>query len=190
MIRIITGSAKGKRLLTLEGEATRPTTQRVKEAIFSALQFDIEGRRVLDLFGGCGQMGLEALSRGAVSAMFIDAAAEAMAIIKENAQKTDFFKCSRFLISDYRSYIRKAAGRDVYDLIFIDPPYASDAAADAVARIPEAKLAADGCLVVVESGAPLDTEENSALLSEFLVIKTARYSKSYVTILQKKGEDL
>ena len=189
-MKIITGSAKGKRLITLEGEATRPTSERIKEAIFSSIQFDVEHRVVLDLFAGCGQMGLEALSRGAVSAMFIDAAAEAMAIIKENAQKTDFFKCSRFLISDYRSYIRKAAGRDVYDLIFIDPPYASDAAVDAVARILEAKLAADGCLVVVESGAPLDTEENSALLSEFFVIKTARYSKSYVTILQKKGEDL
>ena len=71
-MRIITGKAKGKRLLTLEGTATRPTSERAKEAIFSAIQFEVEGRRVLDLFGGSGQMALEALSRGAASADIVD----------------------------------------------------------------------------------------------------------------------
>ena len=87
-MRIITGSAKGTRLMTLEGENTRPTSERVKESVFSMLQFDIEGRRVLDLFGGSGQMGLEALSRGAAQATIVDASPEAVKIIKTNAQKT------------------------------------------------------------------------------------------------------
>ena len=78
MLRIITGTAKGKKLITLEGEATRPTSDRIKEAVFSSIQFDIEGRRVLDLFAGSGQLGLEALSRGAVSVSFVDAEREAM----------------------------------------------------------------------------------------------------------------
>jgi 16S rRNA (guanine(966)-N(2))-methyltransferase RsmD len=84
MMRIITGKARGVRLASLEGEATRPTAERVKEAIFSALQFELEGRRVLDLFAGSGQLGLEAMSRGAESVMFVDAAPDAVATVKEN----------------------------------------------------------------------------------------------------------
>ena len=141
MMRIITGSARGTRLASLEGEATRPTAERVKEAIFSSIQFDIEGRSVLDLFAGSGQLGLEALSRGATSAMFVDSSADAMTIVKANAKKTGFFDCSRFLISDYRSYLRKATGRDGYHLIFLDPPYALGLIPDALRRILAAKLA-------------------------------------------------
>ena len=130
MMRIITGKARGKSLETLPGTATRPTSERVKAAIFSSLQFELEGRRVLDLFAGSGQMGLEALSRGAAGATFADASPEAIAVVKENARRCGFFDVSRFLISDYRNVIRKAAGRDEYDLVFLDPPYAMNAAGD------------------------------------------------------------
>ena len=102
-MRIITGSARGIALKTLEGEATRPTAEKVKEAVFSALQFDLEGRRFLDLFAGSGQMGLEALSRGASHATFIDASRDAMEVVKANAKKTGFFDRSHFLVSDFRS---------------------------------------------------------------------------------------
>ncbi|MCD7775906.1 MAG: RsmD family RNA methyltransferase, partial [Firmicutes bacterium] len=87
-MRIITGEAKGRRLMTLEGEMTRPTSERVKEAMFSIIQFDIEGRRVLDLFGGSGQLGLEALSRGAASAVITDSNPDAVNVIKANAKST------------------------------------------------------------------------------------------------------
>ena len=87
MLRIITGIAKGKKIETLEGEATRPTSERIKEAVFSSIQFDIENRRVLDLFAGSGQLGLEALSRGAASAMFVDASAEAMGHVRRTFEK-------------------------------------------------------------------------------------------------------
>ena len=90
MMRIITGTAKGIRLKTLEGNATRPTSERVKEAVFSMIQGDIEGREVLDLFAGSGQMGLEALSRGAARATFIDSSREAMDIVKKNAENRRF----------------------------------------------------------------------------------------------------
>ena len=90
-MRIITGRARGIRLKPLEGEATRPTAERVKEAVFSMLQFDLEGREVLDLYAGSGQMGLEALSRGAERATFIDSSREAMEIVKANATSTGFF---------------------------------------------------------------------------------------------------
>ena len=184
MMRIITGKARGVRLASLEGVATRPTAERVKEAIFSSIQFEIEGRAVLDLFGGSGQLGLEALSRGAASAMFIDSSPDAMAIIKENAKKTGFFGDCRFLISDYRSYLRKAAGRDAYHLIFIDPPYAEALVGDALSRILASGLAKPGCLFVCESGAPDIFAGHEELSSRFEVVKSQRYGIAHVNILR------
>lgn len=188
MMRIVTGKAKGVRLATLEGDETRPTSERVKEAVFSSLQFDLAGRRVLDLFGGSGQMGLEALSRGAACAMFIDASPDAMAIIKQNATKTGFFSDCRYLISDYRSYIRKTGGRDRWDLIFIDPPYRMNCVGDALNRILAAGIAAPGCLIVCESGDPDIFAACPDLADRFTEIKAARYGITYIRILQYKGD--
>ena len=91
MVRIITGSKKGKKLATLEGDATRPTSERIKGAMFSSIQFDIEDRRVLDLFAGSGQLGFEALSRGAESVTFVDSERDAMEIVKKNARDLGYF---------------------------------------------------------------------------------------------------
>ena len=187
MMRIITGSAKGKKLSTLEGDATRPTSERIKEAIFSSLQFDIENRIVLDLFAGSGQMGLEALSRGAQSAPVIDSAAEAIAVCKENARRPDLFERSRLLVSDYRNFLRKAAGERKFELVCIDPPYAMGCCTEAVRRLTEAGLLHKGALVVLESGEePIDT----AALAGFEVQKSAAYGKkTAVHILLYRGED-
>ena len=188
-MRIITGKAKGIRLSSLPGDATRPTSERVKEAIFSSLQFDLEGRRALDLFAGSGQLGLEALSRGAASCTFIDAAPEAIAVVKENAKKTGFFSDCKYLISDYRSYLRKAAKGEGFTLIFLDPPYALDAVGDAIARILAAKIAKPGCIFVCESGSPDLLSKIPEIAGNFEVLKEARYSVSYITLLRYRGED-
>lgn len=183
-MRIITGKARGKVLKTLEGEATRPTSEKVKEAVFSAIQFDIEGRSFLDLFAGSGQMGLEALSRGARSATFIDASADAMAIVKENAKKTGFFEVSHFLTSDYRNYIRKAAGRDIFDIVFIDPPYAQRCAGEATERLVKASLLAPAALVITESEEEDVFAEREELRARFEVVKSKKYGRAYITILR------
>ncbi len=188
MMRIVTGIAKGKRLSTLEGDATRPTSERVKEAVFSSIQFELEGRRVLDLFAGSGQLGLEAMSRGAATATFIDAEAAAMAVVKENATRTGFFDKCHYLISDYRSYLRKTRGKEPFDLIFIDPPYAMKCVGDALSRILDAGTAANGCLIVCESGEEDIFESHEELRERFEVLKTARYSISYITILRYTKE--
>ena len=188
MMRIITGSAKGVRLETLEGENTRPTSERIKEAVFSAIQFEVEGCRVLDLFAGSGQMGLEALSRGAESCMFTDSSPEAIAIVKKNIEKTKFSDRCRYLISDYRNYIRKAANEKEFDLIFIDPPYADNSVGDALERILRANLAARGCIIVCESGSENIFAEKEALAERFEIKKSARYGKSFINILTYKGE--
>ena len=189
MMRIITGKAKGVRLDTLPGDATRPTSERVKEAIFSSLQFDLEGRRALDLFAGSGQLGLEAISRGALSCTFIDAAPEAIAVVKDNAKKTGFFSDCKYLISDYRSYLRKAGKGEGFTLIFLDPPYALDAVGDAILRILSAKVAKPGCLFVCESGSPDLFEKIGEAADAFDVLKEARYGITYITLLRYRGEE-
>ena len=180
-MRIITGIARGVSLKTLEGERTRPTAEKVKEAIFSALQFDLEGRTFLDLFAGSGQMGLEALSRGASRAVFIDEAREAMEIVKANAKKTGFFEKSHFLVSDYRNYLRKAAGKEKFDIVFIDPPYAERIAMDAMARVVAAEMVKEGTLFVLESEEDLSGE---ALPEKITLQRAKKYGRAFVHIFR------
>ena len=189
MMRIITGTAKGKKLVSLEGNATRPTSERIKEAVFSSIQFDVEGRHVLDLFAGSGQMGLEALSRGAEKATFIDLSREAMDIVKQNARITGFFDVSHFLVSDWRNYIRKASGREQYDLVFVDPPYAMECCADAADYLAERELIIPGAIVVLESGEEEISMEDERLAG-YRVIKSTQYGKkTFVNSLFYEGRE-
>ena len=119
-MRVITGSARGRRLKELEGMETRPTTDRVKEGMFSALQFDIEGRRVLDLFAGTGQLGIECLSRGAASAVFVDRRPDAVKIIRENLKVTDLTDRAQVVSGDSMEYLKSL--REKFDIILLDPP--------------------------------------------------------------------
>ncbi len=187
-MRIITGSARGIVLKTLEGEATRPTAEKVKEAVFSALQFDLEGRRFLDLFAGSGQMGLEALSRGASHATFIDASREAMEVVKANAKKTGFFDRSHFLVSDFRSYLRKAKGGEAFHVVFIDPPYAERLVGECVKKLLEADLLSPAALVVTESEEEDAFASHPEVLDSFEVIKKKKYGRSFIHILRRKDE--
>lgn len=121
-MRVNTGSVRGRNIRTLAGEdITRPTTQKAKEGIFSALQFHIPGASVLDLFAGCGQMGIEALSRGASHCVFVDSNREAAAIIKENLKATDLFKMATVAETDAIRYASRCTSR--FDIIYCDPPY-------------------------------------------------------------------
>lgn len=184
-MRIITGSAKGIKLVTLEGDNTRPTSERAKEALFSMLQFDIEGRRVLDLFAGSGQLGLEAISRGAEFCTFVDSSAEAVGIVKKNIEKTRFSDKAKTQITDYRNFLRKSEGREGYDIIFLDPPYASDALVDALKRLLQTKLMHKGCLVVCESenGDMRIFEKAPELAGEYTSVKRKNYGRVHIEIL-------
>lgn len=120
-VRIITGSRRGKKLKTLAGNAVRPTPDRVKESLFNILQFNIEGRAFLDLFAGSGQIGLEALSRGADHAVFVDSAKASCAVVQENVQATGFSAQARIVNADYASFLLRNTER--FDIAFLDPPY-------------------------------------------------------------------
>ena len=189
-MRVITGSAKGKKLKTLEGDATRPTSERIKGAIFSSIQFEIEGRAVLDLFAGSGQMGIEALSRGASRAFFVDSSREAMEIVKYNISACGFSDRAKYLVQDYRNYIRKASGREKFDLVFIDPPYSLGVATEAVSLLEKHSLLLPGAIVALETGEekvdPCDEK-----FKNFELIKSAQYGKMTAVniFVYRGGED-
>ena len=145
-MRVITGTARGHRLKTPENYDIRPTTDNVKESVFNIIQFDIEGRRVLDLFAGTGQLGIECLSRGAAEAVFIDENTAAVKIVKENLKTCGF--TAAVLQQDALSYLRHCGK---FDLIFVDPPYDSGLYASVLETINSVDILSDGGIILCES---------------------------------------
>lgn len=120
-MRVITGTARSRHLITREGSETRPTPERVKEAIFNIIQFQVEGRQVLDAFAGSGQLGIEALSRGAAHADFLDSSKESISVINQNLEATDLGKFAVVHQTDTLFFLQRKG--TLYDLCFLDPPY-------------------------------------------------------------------
>jgi 16S rRNA (guanine(966)-N(2))-methyltransferase RsmD len=188
MMRIITGKAKGIRLKTLEGESTRPTAERVKESVFSMLQFDLEGREILDVFAGSGQMGLEAVSRGAAHVTLVDQSKDAIRIIQENVSKTKLTEQCTVYQGSALDYIRRNQGKKV-DIVFLDPPYASGLYAPVLRLLYESEILKPTTVLVCESDTELIFGEDEALISCYEMMKRARYGKIVVTLLKTKQED-
>ena len=153
------------------------------------IQFDLEGRRVLDLFAGSGQMGLEAISRGAASAVFVDQAKDAVKIINQNIEKTHFEKESTVVCGDFAEYLRKNRGREPFDIVFIDPPYAMKAVSAAVEALFATGQLKSTSLLVCESGEPQPISPTSALMGKLRVVREACYGKAYVTVYAVSDEN-
>ena len=147
-MRVITGKARGVQLKTPEGMLTRPTADRVKEALFSIINFDIPGASVLDLFGGTGQLGIEALSRGAARCTFVDAREEACRLIRENLKRTKLSQAGTVVRSDYMDYLNRC--RERYSIILLDPPYAEVFLENAIKRITEIDILQTDGIIVAE----------------------------------------
>ena len=179
-MRVITGKARGIQLKTPDGMQTRPTTDRVKEALFSIIHFDIPGAKVLDLFGGTGQLGIEALSRGAKHAVFLDQSEQACRLIRENLKRTRMEQESQVIRGDYLDYISRC--REQFDIIFLDPPYAEVFLENALKRITEIDILHSGGIIVAER--PL----GKVLPWEFQGYERSRdykYGKILLTIYRK-----
>lgn len=181
-MRVITGSARGRRLIALEGDDVRPTTDKVKEALFSIIQFEIEGRKVLDLFAGSGQLGIEALSRGAKNAVFVDASRRSIDIIKMNIENTGFSKSAVVLHIDALSFAAMRAEK--YDIAFLDPPYRTGLLQKALPLT--AQLMNDGGVIMCE--APFD-EELPDEAGNFEKTKEYKYSKIKLVTYRKKNQE-
>ena len=209
-MRIITGEARGARLATLDSDATRPTSDKVKEAIFSMIQFDLEGRVVLDLFGGSGQLALEALSRGAGKAVIVDQSRDAVNVIIDNAKKTKLFDRCRISCSDYASYLKGAAGREKFNVVFLDPPYNTGLLRDSLSAIADAGIVSAGGFIIAESdtgfkGKPSKRKKEELLsdgavladvfsgdegvAARYEVLKTRIYGRTRVTVLTPVREE-
>lgn len=179
-MRVITGKAKGVALKTPDGMLTRPTTDRVKEALFSIIQFYLPASRVLDLFGGTGQLGIEALSRGAKSAVFVDSREDACALIRENLHRTKLTQDAKVVKSDYLAYLQRC--REQFDVILLDPPYAEVFLENALKCIMEIDILQSGGIIVAER--PLGKDLPDAPQG-YQRSKDYKYGKILLTVYQK-----
>lgn len=181
-MRVITGSARGMRLATPEGKDVRPTSDKVKEGIFNALQFDIEGRRILDLFAGSGQLSIEALSRGAKNAVLVDSSSVSVKVAKKNIENCGFSDKANVIQSDYASYC--AMSRETFDIAFLDPPYNEGLLDSAIKAV--LTLMSDYGLIVCEHPPEVKLVES---IGGFNIFKTYRYGKINVTVYRKGNKE-
>ncbi len=180
-MRVITGTARGMLLSTLEGKDVRPTTDKVKESLFNIVQFDIEGRRVLDLFAGSGQLGIEALSRGAAHATFVDRSPKAVAVVKKNLEHTKLAPMATVRQEEASTFLLKS--RDTFDLAFLDPPYGKGVIADVLPKLSDRM--SDYGIIVCESALEEELPEEAG---SFSAAKSYRYGKIKLTLYRKKEE--
>ena len=178
-MRIITGKAKGCRLETLSGLDTRPTVERVKEGIFSAISFEIEGRRVLDLFAGSGQMGLEALSRGAASCVFVDRSRDAVQVIRRNMATARLAENAVVLCSEAEAYLQHC--RERFGLVFLDPPYDAELLVPCLERLSD--LVEKGGAVLCESDRQTELPET---VGNLCLERSYRYGRVAVRLYRCK----
>ena len=182
-MRVVAGTARGTVLKTPDGMLTRPTADRVKEAVFSILHFDVQDAVVLDLFGGTGQLGIVALSRGATRAVFVDHQAKACELIRENLRRTKFERQGTVVRSDYLEYLKRTGEK--FDLILLDPPYAEIFLENALNCIAEIDILRDNGIIVTER--PLE-KTLDIQLPGFSRSRDYKYGKTLITLYRRQSE--
>lgn len=181
-MRVISGTARGRRLKELPGMDTRPTTDKVKEALFNIIQFEIEGRRVLDLFGGTGQLGIEALSRGAAHCTFVDSSRQAAAVIRDNLKTVGFSDLSAVQQGDALAFL--AGCRQRFDVILLDPPYQTDLLENCIQNITRFDILSEHGIMICESAAEKQMPEPDAPYEKG---REYRYGKIKLTVYHRQG---
>ena len=177
-MRVITGTARGRRLKEPEGMAIRPTTDQVKEAVFNIVQFDVEGRRVLDLFAGTGQLGIEALSRGAASCVFVDESRTALNLVRENLRHCQL--TGEVYQMDALQYLEHCGS---FDLIFVDPPYDTQLCDKVLQKIFSFDILTEGGIIVCETRRDKSLAEGH---SPYFKRREYNYGKVKLTVYDKK----
>ena len=178
-MRVISGKARGLKLTSPAGSDTRPTLDRVKEAIFSMLLPYLSGASVLDLFAGSGALGIEALSRGADKAVFVDKSNEAVKCIKKNLTAAKVEDFSTVLMSSSESYLMDCTEK--FDIIFIDPPYAEGLYENILSLIEKYNILAESGIIVVESDYDIGFTDR---IGHFEILKEKKYGRVGITVLK------
>ena len=182
-MRIVAGKAKGTKLYTLEGENTRPTLDRVKEALFNIIQNEIQDSIFLDLFCGSGAIGLEAVSRGAKKAILCDKSKEACMIIRKNIEKTHALEKTELYQTDFKEVLTNRI-HEKLDIIFLDPPYKTDFVIEAVKMLMEKDLLKDNTMIIIE------TDDSDRILENLQNINceikdVRKYGRAYLIFLKR-----
>lgn len=186
-MRITTGIARGMTLKSTTGLDTRPTSDYVKQSLFNTIQFDIEGRQVLDLFAGTGQLGLEALSRGADRTFFVDNTPSAISVIRENINKTGFSDRSFVVSSDYKAFLQSAKKRG-FSLVFLDPPYRKGFLNRVLSFIQVFDIVKENGIIVCESAS---SESLADRFGDIIQFKSSRCGSTTLTYYKREcGESL
>lgn len=179
-MRVISGKARGRKLVSLDGLLTRPTTDRVKESIFNIISPYIPAKRVLDLFAGSGALGVEALSRGSAHCTFVEANKDAMAIVKKNIELTRAEDSSSTVLGDALSFLGRCT--EGFDVIFLDPPYSTGLLQKAVMQIKEKNLLNEGGIILCESEVGGEEPPNGI----YETVRQAKYGKTTVFVLKNQ----
>ena len=182
-MRIIAGTARSLPLKTIEGKDTRPTTDKTKETLFNVMQFDVPGAYFLDLFAGSGQIGLEALSRGAAYAVFVENSRKAASCIEDNIRFTKFDKVSKLMMTDAVTAVRTLEGKYKFDIVFMDPPYNKELEKEVLIALSDSDILKDDTLIVVEASNDTDFDYLTELGYE--IVK----EKIYKTYLIDEWQD-
>ncbi len=181
-MRVITGSARGRKLKAPEGYDVRPTSDGVKEAIFSAIQFEIEGRTVLDLFAGSGQLGIEAISRGAKKAVFVDSSQTSIKLIKENVEHVGFEKQAEIINMPNTAFLRTT--RETFDIALLDPPYDRKLIQKSLPAL--TSIMSDEGVIVCEHEIECRLPEE---VNGFVIVKSKKHGKTGLTIYRKPSQE-
>lgn len=176
-MRIIAGTARSLPLKTIEGKDTRPTTDKTKETLFNVMQFDVPGAYFLDLFAGSGQIGLEALSRGAAYAVFVENSRKATLCIEDNIHFTKFDKVSRLMMTDAVTAVRTLEGKYKFDIVFMDPPYNKELEKEVLITLSDSDILKDDTLIVVEASNDTDFDYLTELGYEIVKEKIYKTNK-------------
>lgn len=176
-MRIIAGTARSLPLKTIEGKDTRPTTDKTKETLFNVMQFDVPGAYFLDLFAGSGQIGLEALSRGAAYAVFVENSRKAASCIEDNINFTKFDKVSRLMMTDAVTAVRTLEGKYKFDIVFMDPPYNKELEKEVLITLSDSNILKDDTLIVVEASNDTDFDYLTELGYEIVKEKIYKTNK-------------
>ena len=186
-MRIISGTSRGSRLVTLEGTETRPTLDRVKEPLFSIIQMHIKDARVLDLFAGSGAIGIEFLSRGCKQAYFCDLSRKAINMIHQNLKKTRLEENAIVINKDYKKCLEMLHKQErVFDIIFIDPPYKDNVAVNSVELILSLKLLKENGIIIIETDEQ-DREIDNLKKLDVQVYDSRKYGRVNLIFLIERG---
>lgn len=182
-MRVISGKSRGKKLVALEGNNTRPTLDRVKEALFNKIQFEVKDAVVLDLFAGTGALGIEALSRGAKQVVFCDKVSEAIKVIKTNVENTKNLDKATIINKDYNVVLDDISNKK-FDIVFLDPPYKTNFAIQALQKMIMSDMLTEDAVVIIETD-DIEKEKEISKINEIEIFDKRKYGSVWLIFIRK-----